>query len=86
MKKLILTTALATSLFADVCLWNINMTTEEINKAVISIKDNDASGVRYHLDMALIYNMDSLIKCDAMYKDRLNQTIQTLLKKKEEWK
>lgn len=86
MKKLILLTALATSLFADVCLWNINMTTEEINKAVISIKDNDALGVRYHLDMALIYNMDSLIKCDAMYKDRLNQTRQTLLKKKEEWK
>ena len=34
MKKLILITVLATSLFANVCLWNINMTTEEINKAV----------------------------------------------------
>lgn len=86
MKKLILITAITTGLFANECSWNINKTAEEMNKTVISMQDNDYYGIKYHLDMALLYNMDSIIKCDPVYKEQLMKTRQNLLQKKERYK
>lgn len=82
MKKLILINLLTTGLFADMCNWNINKYNEEGQKIAISIKDKDFTSMRYHLDMAMIYNMDAIIKCDSSYQEKINKDRKNMINMK----
>lgn len=68
MKKLILITALASSLFADSysefkCNNDINMIVEYSQKVQIDLKENNYTSAKFNLDMILSYNKDCMVNC-----------------------
>ena len=82
MKKLILIFLLASGLFADECVWNVDMSLNELKKSVINVKEKDYIGAKYHIDMSLLYNMDALIKCGKGAEQTLTHQRELLLKNK----
>ena len=85
MKRLILATLVTINVFAyDECVYNVQMLNEEMAKVIISESDGDRVSQKHYLDMALIYNTNSLVKCkDKHILETLKEARKAILENKE---
>ena len=64
MKKLILITALATSLFADVCDSYVNLMNKESEKGIQYFKSGLYDMACFQVDTAMIYAINAKVECE----------------------
>jgi hypothetical protein len=85
MKIIILVALVSINVFAyDECVYNVQMLNEEMSKVIISESDGDRVSQKHYLDMALIYNTNSLVKCkDKDILETLKEARKAILKNKE---